>query len=656
MTPETILLVALVALAAWPAARLVHPARLTPRGLALGLTGLAIAVACGFMLVGNTESLQAIDPETSDRPMAIPSQGYISSENCRSCHPHQYSTWHRSYHRTMTTVASPETTKGDFDNATVEVDGSVFRMTRKDDEFWMEMDDPDHPTSAAEKPPRIDRQIRMITGSHHLQFYWTTTGRTRELVMLPMVYNLGDKTWVPFGATLLRPPDEPDAHVPGLWNKVCIQCHTTFAQPKVMGESEMYSEVSEFGISCEACHGPAENHVEVNQDMMTRYRRRLAGEKDDSVVEPTQLASKVDSQVCGQCHSVNRAGRRSVWDEYLRNGFAYRPGGEVEPERMFPRLSYTNIINEILKTDPYYVIDNFWPDGMVRVAGREYNGLIESPCYQHDDDAKRLSCFSCHEMHPDDTDPRSLDEWANDQLKPDAGGDQACLQCHQDYAKDISAHTRHAPNSSGSRCYNCHMPHTTYGLLKGIRSHQVSSPSAQESVEVGRPNACNLCHLDQTLEWTGAKLEEWHQIDKPQLKPEQKEVAASVLWLTQGDAAQRALTAWHMGWKPALEASGADWVAPHLARQLDDPYNAVRYISARSLKGLPGYEDWNYNYVGPVEKRREAASVALDRWSGSFRENVEKKRLLIGSDGKFDEASYSRLLQYRDNTPINMAE
>jgi hypothetical protein len=34
----------------------------------------------------------------------------------------------------------------------------------------------------------------------------------------------------------------------------------------------------------------------------------------------------------------------------------------------------------------------------------------------------------------------------------------------------VTAHTHHASNSSGNECYNCHMPHTTYGVLSAIRS------------------------------------------------------------------------------------------------------------------------------------------------------------------------------------------
>ena len=46
------------------------------------------------------------------------------------------------------------------------------------------------------------------------------------------------------------------------------------------------------------------------------------------------------------------------------------------------------------------------------------------------------------------------------------------------------------------------MTATTYGLVKAIRSHLIDSPTVESSLTTGRPNACNLCHLDRTLDWT----------------------------------------------------------------------------------------------------------------------------------------------------------
>ena len=50
-----------------------------------------------------------------------------------------------------------------------------------------------------------------------------------------------------------------------------------------------------------------------------------------------------------------------------------------------------------------------------------------------------------------------------------------CTTAHH-AAPKLTAHTHHVDGSSGSNCLNCHMPHTTYGVLKAIRSHEISSP------------------------------------------------------------------------------------------------------------------------------------------------------------------------------------
>jgi len=125
---------------------------------------------------------------------------------------------------------------------------------------------------------------------------------------------------------------------------------------------------------------------------------------------------------------------------------------------------------------------------MVRVSGREYNALLESPCHQRG----AMTCLSCHSMHKSDPDG---------QLARAGDGDAACTQCHRAIGDNVAAHTHHRADSSGSTCYNCHMPHTTYGLLRAMSSHQVTVPRVQDTTEAGRPNACNLCHLDKTLAW-----------------------------------------------------------------------------------------------------------------------------------------------------------
>jgi predicted CXXCH cytochrome family protein len=271
---------------------------------------------------------------------------------------------------------------------------------------------------------------------------------------------------------------------------------------------------------------------------------------------------------------------------------------------------------------------------MVRVSGREFNGLVESPCYQKG----QLSCLSCHSMHQSQP---------ADQLAAKMESNQACLQCHDKI--QVQAHTRHRPDSSGSLCYNCHMPHTTYGLMKAIRSHTIDSPSVPATLRTGRPNACNLCHLDQTLAWTARHLGEWYGQKVPALPADEQQVSAAALLVLRGDAGQRALLAWHMGWAPARQASGEKWLAPYLAQLFDDPYATVRYLAQRSLQRLPGFQDFPYDYIAPAADRAQAPARARAQWE---RRGMVDTRPEVA----LDPATWTRLLQERNNRSMDLQE
>jgi hypothetical protein len=275
-------------------------------------------------------------------------------------------------------------------------------------------------------------------------------------------------------------------------------------------------------------------------------------------------------------------------------GVPYKPGGDLHAVRFIAeptRRPDAPRLKELLRSDPRFVADSFWPDGMVSVSGREYNGLIESPCYlKVTDHANTMTCMSCHTMHRPADDARPVKVWAEDQLKPGMDTNLACVQCHASYRNSsaLKAHTRHAETSSGSNCYNCHMPYTTYGLLKAIRSHQVSSPSVQSNLETGRPNACNLCHLDKSLGWTAARLEAWFGMPAAALSDDDRTLPSGAVWMLRGDAQQRALAAYSAGWTAAQEVAGSAWMVPILERLANDPYEAVRFIAQRTRRSLSG--------------------------------------------------------------------
>jgi hypothetical protein len=624
----------------------------------------AVLVFAGGLLAGaSIQANLAVDQSDVDlRPIAVTDDEYVSSDTCRSCHPEQYNTWSASYHRTMTQLATPEAVQGDFDDAVIEYLGQKHYFRREGDRFVVELQV--NPGSVMASKLEADGlpsdhlrlPVTMTTGSHHMQVYWSPTDQGRNLRQVPFVYLLPEQRWVPRDAIFLQPPSQaPPADETGRWNYGCIRCHVTQGKPREDDAGRLDTHVAEFGISCESCHGPAGQHVRTNRDPVRRYRLHVGDAVDNTITNPRRLSARASSQICGQCHGVwDFMGVEKDIAEWNAHGYPYRPGDELTNTRKMIQSSQrpvTETVRTLVENDATYVLDRFWSDGMVRVSGREYNGLIDTPCHQRGE----LSCLSCHTMHQPDDDPRSREEWANDQLILGMDGNKACNQCHTDFAdsQKLVAHTHHPANSQGSQCYNCHMPYTTYGLLKAIRSHQIDSPSVATSVNTGRPNACNACHLDRSLAWAAGNLSEWYGIPEPELDQDQKTIAASLLWMIRGDAGQRALMTWAMGWESTWEASGNKWMIPFLAPLLDDPYDAVRLLTSRTMRKLLGDEPWEYDFLAPSAERVEAGKQAVDIWN-ERREKDGPSEFPAGVQAA--AGAFSRLLQHRDNHDVQLAE
>jgi cytochrome c552 len=567
----------------------------------------------------------------------------------------------------MTRIAAPDHVAANFDSAQVDaVPGTPMQLRRRGRELWAAFDDPDW-DGRGDRPPRIERRVVLTTGSHNQQIYWYATGHDRLLGQLPAIQLLPERRWIPRRSAVMHPPGDPMYSETGAWNAVCVVCHTTSGRPGLerpagsqpLSTQHVDTTVVEFGIACEACHGPGEEHARMNRSPLRRYSLHLSGAADSTTVQPPRLDPQRSSQVCGQCHSLWEFHDADGERRANLHGLPFRPGDDlgatqfiVQPTRNLESAT----MKALLRDDPRFVGDVFWSDGMVRATGREYNGLIESPCYKDARDPRRtMTCFSCHTMHETSGDRRPLAEWADDQLSPRALGDEACLPCHTSYRANASSHTRHRPGSTGSSCYNCHMPYTTYGLLKTIRSHQISSPSIKASVETGRPNACNLCHLDKTLAWASDYLVRWYHAPAVMLSNDDRNIAASLVTLLKGDAGLRAIVASSMGWTPARQASGGTWMAPYLALLLTDSYDAVRYIAGRSLGSLPGLERLDYDFVARPDLRAAARVRALQLWRAARTPRADPA-LLMNADGTFNAEEIDRLLRERNNRRVYYRE
>jgi len=577
---------------------------------------------------------------------------YVTSTGCRECHAREYESWHDSYHRTMTQTADSQSVVAPIDDVTVESRRRSYRFTRQGDEFFVQMVDPDWevqrlneglPIDGVDDLPVVNRKIVFTTGSHHYQAYWIRSEKGNELRQVPFVYHIATGQWIPREDAFLQLSSEEREFA--LWNENCINCHTTGGRLGYDPRGDVHdSSVVELGIACEACHGPGRRHAEFHRRNPKSSEPRAS---DPLIVNPARLDSHRSAAVCGQCHSDSFPRDPEDW---LINGYAdaFRPGQLLDDSRVVTR--YQDAQRQAADREIQQNIDagesSFWKDGTHRVGGREYNGLIESGCYQRG----KMSCLSCHSMH----DYRDTD----DQLSVKINEDESCLQCHTEFRDRISEHTHHQTGSSGSRCSNCHMPHTTYALFKAIRSHRVDSPDSSLFVRTGRPNACNLCHLDQTLNWTVGHLHEWYGQPDVAVDRDNQTLAAGLLWLLKGDAGQRSIAVWSAGWKPAREAAGADWAVPYVAELLQDPYAAIRFMAARTLEKLNADISADYDFVGPEKHRAVTRDRVVEAWRKSSREKNQERqqRLLLDRNGLPVRTGIDRLLRLRDNRRIVIAE
>ncbi len=608
----------------------------------------ALAASCALLAVGLAAARPG-DRAARGVPVLARDEGYAGAETCGECHASNHASWAASYHSRMTQAATPAAVLAPFAGSTPILEGRAWRLEREDQALFAT------PTTPAGEAAGPRRRVVLTTGSHHYQLYWMEPEGEDGMEPLPLVWHVARAQWVPRKTLFLMPPTLHTASEAGRWTQTCIKCHATNGTPEHASDGAV--RVADLGIACEACHGPGAAHVAFHR---TPEHERAPDAVEPTLVDPQHLDHVRSTEVCGQCHGFRPLTTPEQRTRWRREGFAYRPGEDAEATRPLLRgVAERNPpeARAFLERNPELLAEAFWPDGIVRVSGRESNGLVESPCHQRG----TMSCLSCHEMHPSAGDPRPPAQWADDQLKRGMDGPEACLQCHADYGEPerLREHTRHAPGSSGADCLNCHMPYNVYGLTKAIRSHTITSPDVRASVLSGRPDACNLCHLDRSLGWTADRLHAWYGIERPPLDPDRETTSAAVLWALEGDAGTRALIAWALGWDPARAISGTGWMPYLLSTLLQDPYDAVRWIAGATLRKEQRYADFDMDFTQDFETQRMVVRKGLlPDWQreGLIAAPDRRGALLIRDDGKLDEERFWRHFSRRDPRLVRLAE
>ena len=585
--------------------------------------------------------------------------GYVGSGACQPCHAQQYESWKQSYHRSMTRRPNELPFSGERSPklpTSLSLYGQTWTVGRSDHEIMVK--GPDLHVVAAElrmlrgvasavgqrakerfhhafaQAPVVERQLALVTGSHHYLAFWLEGGPRKELRRLPFVYLLAEKRWLPQRDAFLAAPDM----LPHLarWNANCIQCHSVAGRPRqTQGHDpsgqfwEYYdTDVAELGIACEACHGPGQQHARHFRNPARRHfsRNRPAPppgltRAGSAIFVPGQDDDDRGSQACGQCHSYFLpAAPEQWWDSGFTS--AAGPGQPLEQARLV--LSPSSSHSAQLSQRSLGASDLFWANGGIMVGGREYNGLVESACNQQGRGRRKLACTSCHSLHAGAPDHQLDPQFVATAAAVDRP-DNMCLSCHQQIQP---THSRHSSDSPGARCVNCHMPKTSYALLQGTASHLIDSPSLTASPRYPGyfrpPDACALCHYDKSRDWLITEQAKFRSHTA-----EQREVAAGaatsadIPWgvrrALSGNAAVRALFAFAMS-EPAdklderLPARRA-WAQRTLALLEGDNYAAVRQIAQRGRRRF--------------ENEKLVVSPQLDRRLKKIHEAADQTQMAI---------------------------
>lgn len=526
--------------------------------------GIVGFVVLPFLLAATWACLAAAADGASTPRQRTSDGGYVPSSDCRECHKEQYDSWHRTFHRTMTQEATPGAVLGDFVRSnSITYLGVTATMVREGERFLMKLRD----KQGREQSLPIVRTV----GSRRMQQYLTVDGMRH--VRLPVAYDLVNRRWMHLNGSFFYPDGTDFRHHVTEWNSNCIFCHNTKAEPGYdWGKQTWNSRVAELGIGCGSCHGPGFDHVQAAASGSVRdlWTSRSTGAPPTKIVHPAKIDSDRAMQICGHCHGQRLPQPLDRIRDILSKGDPYDAGEDLH-EFFAPIQKDTRIGN--MKFDT-----RFWADGSPRLTAFEYQGLLRSKCHSAGQPGNRINCMSCHSMHGGD--PRGM-------IKERNRGNAACVACHPKLSDEqtLVAHTKHSATSAGSSCYECHMPKITYGVMEAHRTHDISVPRPGDTIAFGKPNACNQCHLDKSVNWAVRELARlWPKssaVSAPSSDPsfDQPEAARAV---AAGDALVRGLTVRALGTSVTNEASSR-FVGPLLLNAMEDRYPIVRYFAANGL-------------------------------------------------------------------------
>jgi len=510
--------------------------------------------------------------------------------------------------------ASNDTVLGDFDDVTVKFHGIETRLYREGAEFKVA-------TAGNGGKPGVF-SIKYTFGHYPLQQYLVDIGKGHlqalNIAWDSRVADQGGQRWFH-----LQDEEDIDPEHPFFWtrhfqnsNSRCIECHSTRVRKNFDPTNLTYdTNWSEIGVGCEACHGPASQHVALAKENQLsaeitgfdKQRKPMPGwafRGNDNIASPSGPGDNRHIDTCGGCHS-----RRSST-------------GDAIPGAAFHDQYRLALLDQGL----------YFADGQIEDEVFVMGSFLQSKMH-----AKGVTCSNCHNVHSG---------------KLIAEGNALCAQCHKPGRFDSSEHHRHQPGSAGALCVNCHMPERLYMSVDLRRDHSFTIPAPELSIRSNSPNACTNCHQGKIDAWASKSITDWGMPDRQNIWAEinqgldQQDVlmfrdyARHSSELELNPIRQATLISKLAGFPSQLAVDTA-------AQQLNNPDPLIRRAAVTALRSIPMQLRWQWLSPlidDPVKVvRLEVASVLADALNQLQGEDAEHLNTLI--------EEYRESLDYNADSP-----
>ena len=327
---------------------------------------------------------------------------YAGSAECKNCHQEVYENYAKAAHAATSSNQLPEEVQSAFQSGK-----NIFSFNDSEYVAMGKTDSVFNQSYYKNGNKAFSHPIDIVVGSGRkaqTYLYYTDKGKISQL---PISYFIPKHLWANSPGF---PTDHPkfDRNVPSY----CMGCHSSFVDVKqsytgtIMQEAFQKNRII-YGIDCERCHGPAQEHV--------KYHAEYPQVKEAKFITKIAGLSRVQkNDMCALCHSGFKDVQQSL--------FNFKPGD--------------NLGN-------YYIPDFGRVDtANLDVHGNQTQLMMASKCFQLTND---LTCNSCHDVHKKERDNIALLS-------------QRCMNCHQQVKHNFLRRDKNFIAAIQNNCIDCHMP------------------------------------------------------------------------------------------------------------------------------------------------------------------------------------------------------